>query len=248
LARTLRSAQHLDYLGVVDYVYIWFNKLQIPPFVYVLYRYMYTREEKFISWDVESLVTKGGWWRAIPMFLLQLAMLFVVYDFFYSLLHNFLHRKGIYEWIHKHHHKQKAPSRGNTDAVNVHPVEFFLGEWNHLFALIVLNYVFRRQLHVISCVLFLGIGGVLATLNHTRYDVVVKWWNGAVIYDSKAHDVHHRKPRSNFGQYIMLWDSIWGTFRSYEEGEKVIEEMQIDYKTGRALNCESAAAARKKKE
>jgi sterol desaturase/sphingolipid hydroxylase (fatty acid hydroxylase superfamily) len=59
-------------------------------------------------------------------------LLFVVYDFFYTIGHRVLHHRSIYKYIHKHHHRQRAPSRGNVDAVNVHPFEFVSGEYNHL--------------------------------------------------------------------------------------------------------------------
>lgn len=53
---------------------------------------------------------------------IALPALYAVYDLFYSLFHRALHLRAVYPWVHKHHHRQLAPSRGNTDAVNVHPV------------------------------------------------------------------------------------------------------------------------------
>lgn len=173
--------------------------------------------------------------------LLPLPCLYVVYDFFYTILHWGLHIKSIYGYIHKHHHVQKAPryvnycvpdtwllsplcgltnlttclysiSRANVDAVNVHPIEFFLGEYNHLLALFLCCNVLGLQIHIAGGILLLAVGGVLAGLNHTRYDVVISLF-GLTLYDSKVHDVHHRIPQSNYGQYIMLWDHIFGSFR-----------------------------------
>jgi len=96
------------------------------------------------------------------------------------------------------------------------------------------------KIHIVGAFLFLAIGGVLAGINHTRYDVVISVplpWKTAksdahvngkengtgsaaakaslsfTLYDSKAHDVHHRIPQSNYGQYIMLWDHIFGSYR-----------------------------------
>jgi len=68
-----------------------------------------------------------------------LAQLFVIYDLFYSRFHHLLHWRAIYGLVHKHHHKQKAPSRGNYDAVNVHPFEFVTGEWLHLLAMFIFS-------------------------------------------------------------------------------------------------------------
>jgi sterol desaturase/sphingolipid hydroxylase (fatty acid hydroxylase superfamily) len=142
---------------------------------------------------------------------LPLVPIFVIYDFFYTALHWFLHLKSVYPHVHKHHHVQKAPSRANVDAINVHPLEFFLGEYNHLLAL----WLCCRcvcQVHVVGSLLFLVVGAVLAGINHTRYDVTLGYGD-FLLFDSKAHDVHHRIPQSNYGQYIMLWDVVFGTFR-----------------------------------
>ena len=35
------------------------------------------------------------------------------------------------------------------------------------------------------------------------------------IFGVRAHDTHHAIPNSNYGQYIMLWDYVMGTFRPH---------------------------------
>jgi sterol desaturase/sphingolipid hydroxylase (fatty acid hydroxylase superfamily) len=183
--------------------------------------------------------------------ILPIPVLFITYDFFYTLLHWFLHVKAIYAFVHKHHHHQKAPSRANIDAVNVHPLEFFLGEFNHVLAL---HFVVRGMPLVeyhgmdvswAGAALFIGMGGVLAGLNHTRYDVVVRIPSGSrdeegkncgwTLFDSKHHDVHHRIPQSNYGQYTVLWDRMFGTFREYNGGDRVNPAYQLDSATGMTL-------------
>jgi sterol desaturase/sphingolipid hydroxylase (fatty acid hydroxylase superfamily) len=101
-------------------------------------------------------------------------------------------------------------SRANVDAVNVNPIEFFLGEYNHLWSLF-LSCQFL-QVHVVTILVFLALGGFLAGLNHTRFDICISFF-GFNLYDSKAHDVHHRIPQSNYGQYMMLWDYLFGSYR-----------------------------------
>lgn len=192
--------KHLDVLSVKDRIFIGISKAQTVPFVYFYLRYAYF--EPNILWRLSDATLLNTIVPLIP--------LFVVYDFFYTLLHWFLHIKAIYGYVHKHHHHQKAPSRANVDAVNVHPLEFFLGEYNHLFTLYLCCQCIT--FHIVCCILFLAIGGVLAGINHTRFDVSVRVW-GWNLYDSKAHDVHHRMPQSNYGQYSMLWDTIFGSYR-----------------------------------
>lgn len=143
---------------------------------------------------------------------LPLPILYVIFDFFYTVIHWALHIKAIYGYIHKHHHHQKAPSRANVDAVNVHPIEFFLGEYDHLWSLFLVCNVLNMKVHICAAIFFLAFGGLLAGLNHTRFDISFSLF-GLKLYDSKAHDVHHRIPQSNYGQYMMLWDYIFGSYR-----------------------------------
>ncbi|KAL3767986.1 hypothetical protein ACHAWU_005444 [Discostella pseudostelligera] len=184
--------------------------------------------------------------------ILPIPVLFITYDFFYTLLHWFLHVKSIYAYVHKHHHHQKAPSRATVDAVNVHPLEFFLGEFNHLLAL----HLVVRGMPLIGfhgmdvssagATLFLAMGGVLAGLNHTRHDVTARIPSslrnangeegGWTIYDSKHHDVHHRIPQSNYGQYTVFWDRIFGTFREYNNEDRINPAYQLDPSTGKTLS------------
>jgi sterol desaturase/sphingolipid hydroxylase (fatty acid hydroxylase superfamily) len=212
--------KHLDDLSRKDLLFIGISKAQTAPFMYFYLRYAYF--EPCMAWDVSKMTL---WNTLVP-----LPFLFVIYDFISTILHWALHLKFIYAYIHKHHHHQKAPSRANVDAVNVHPIEFFLGEYNHLLVLflscracqfistttttatLATSSTLSPHIHVVSSILFLAIGGILAGINHTRYDFVCTI-AGITLFDSKAHDVHHRIPQSNYGQYIMLWDRVFGTYR-----------------------------------
>ena len=157
-----------------------------------------------IIWSVPSDA------RALVHVVLMLVPLIVVYDFFYTLFHRALHHRSIYKYVHKHHHRQKAPSRGNVDAVNVHPFEFVSGEYNHLLAVFLVGH-YIGQLHFATVILLLVLGSFLTTLNHTRFDVVFPYFSS--VYQSKYHDIHHWYPDSNYGQYIMLWDHVFGWFK-----------------------------------
>jgi sterol desaturase/sphingolipid hydroxylase (fatty acid hydroxylase superfamily) len=192
--RIPQRGKHLDTLGTVDWAFICWNKFTTSVFTYHAIRYCWLSPS--IKWSLDD-TTPLNTVVAFPA-------LFVVYDLFYSLWHRFLHLRQFYKYIHKHHHHQAAPTRGNVDAVNVHPVEFIVGEYLHLLAIAIV------PCHVITAALFVVIGGVLASLNHTRYDVVA-----GALFDVKAHDEHHVIPTVNYGQYIMLWDHIFGTYRAH---------------------------------
>ena len=268
--------KHLDNFSWKDKTFIAMNKCMTGIFVYCYFGYLWSVRKDTLKHGHdhhdhedhhhhhhhhgESLVDehdnccgggKGVWAIDEVSFvntILPIPILFVTYDFFYTLLHWFLHVKFIYAFVHKHHHFQKAPSRANIDAVNVHPIEFFLGEFNHLFALhlvvkgMPLVGFHGMDISWLGAALFIGIGGVLAGLNHTRYDVVLRIpsgssnedgkSNGWTLFDSKHHDVHHRIPQSNYGQYTVLWDRMFGTFREYNKDDRVNPAYQLDPATG----------------
>jgi sterol desaturase/sphingolipid hydroxylase (fatty acid hydroxylase superfamily) len=93
------------------------------------------------------------------------------------------------QFVHKHHHRQHAPSRGNVDAVNTHPFEYLVGEYLHL------GVVMAIPCHVVAVIAFVFAGGVLASLNHTRFDIGILG-----LYEVHHHDTHHRLPQTNYGQ------------------------------------------------
>mmetsp|Transcript_13529 Transcript_13529/g.29388 ORF Transcript_13529/g.29388 Transcript_13529/m.29388 type:complete len:376 (-) Transcript_13529:213-1340(-) len=216
--------KHLDELSSLDHLFIGMNRIATAPFVYFLLSYLY--HEPNAVWDVKRL--------SVTNVILPIPCIFVIYDFFYTILHWALHIKAIYGFIHKHHHHQKAPSRATVDAINVHPVEFFLGEYNHIFACFLYCRVLNMELHAATVILFLIIGAVLAGLNHTRFDCVISLF-GVTLYDSKYHDVHHRIPQSNYGQYIMFWDHVFGSFRDYNPNDRINAKAQLDPRTGKSF-------------
>lgn len=192
------KGKHLDELEKLDKTFVLINKFATALFVYHFIRY--TINAPNIKWRSEE-VTLGNTLGAYIAF-------YFFYDFFYMWFHRTLHIRSLYPLIHKHHHRQKAPSRGNIDAINVHPFEFVVGEYLHLATVLVI------PCHIYTAVFFILIGGLLASLNHTRFDVTIP-----KIYDVKVHDVHHRIPESNYGQYTMFWDRVFGSFRPYEGKE-----------------------------
>jgi sterol desaturase/sphingolipid hydroxylase (fatty acid hydroxylase superfamily) len=202
--------KHLDEFRTIDRICVVFSKANTGPFTYLFFRYLWFSEA--VLWD----------WRQITIAnaLLPIPLLYITFDATYVLLHWILHWQSLYPYIHKHHHIQKAPSRGSVDAANVHPVEMFLGEYNHILALFLVTSVFNLRIHLLAPVVFLILGGVIAGVNHTRHDITVTLpiptaggWSKMKIFDSKAHDVHHRIPQCNYGQYTMFWDILLGTYR-----------------------------------
>lgn len=188
------KGKHLDTLDPKDWAFIAFNRLTGVTFVYNCLQYMSVSPH--VPWGLNELTVMNT--------VFALPALFIFYDFFYCLWHRLLHVRGIYGWVHKHHHRQVVPTRGTLDAMNVHPVEFIVGEYLHLLAMMAV------PAHAITCGVFIILLGVLTTLNHTRLDVKVPLG----IFSVSWHDLHHRLPQSNYGQYTMFWDHLWGSYRT----------------------------------
>lgn len=196
----------LERLSFLDKLYIFLAKVVTALFVYHTYKFTVATDVSRISLDfrTNAIIT------ALKYFPLHLFALIMVYDFFYTLFHWALHWPPIYPLVHKHHHRQMSPFRGNADAINDHPLEYVSGEYLHLFALYLLTRcVPAQQVHAISVVLFIFIGGTLASLNHTRINFHIPF-----MFNVNSHDYHHRQPKVNFGQYVMFWDWVFGTYQA----------------------------------
>ncbi|GBG26945.1 Methylsterol monooxygenase 1 [Hondaea fermentalgiana] len=202
------SGKSLEVLGWKDWAFVYFNRLSVPLMTYHMFWYAFSSGD--ITWKVEDIGLLNTLGAVVAYY--------IVYDLFYVPFHAFLHVRAVYPWVHKHHHRQAAPSRGNTDASNTHPIEFVLGEYLHLVAVAVVAQIFTP--HVISIPIFVLVGGVMASLNHTRMDLEIPHF-----FDTKAHDLHHCIPTCNYGQYIMLFDKAYGTFRA---SHKPAEEKKVN--------------------
>lgn len=196
------KGKHLDEFSSLDKWFIFTNKVLTVLFVYHLLWVCYYTPT--IKWKVEEVT--------ITNTLGSLVAFYFFYDFIYMNFHRILHFRSLYPLIHKHHHRQKAPSRGNLDAINVHPFEFLVGEYLHLVT------AWLIPCHVFTVAFFIIIGGVLASLNHTRFDISIPY-----VFTVNVHDVHHRLPESNYAQYIMFWDYLFGSFRPYNSVNNITD-------------------------
>jgi sterol desaturase/sphingolipid hydroxylase (fatty acid hydroxylase superfamily) len=194
-ARIPESGRFLEKLSRKDYAFIYINRMSVPLMMFSLIRtaWLGGLPGGHIRWaaaDATVLNTVGS-----------LLCMFLLYDAIYVPFHWALHLRALYPWIHKHHHAQCAPARGNLDASNTHPVEFILGEFIHVLVVALV------PAHVYAVGVFIIGGGVLASLNHTRFDISIPGF-----FNVRAHDKHHHAITVNYGQYAMFVDSLFGTY------------------------------------
>ena len=122
--------KHLESFERRDRQFIAFSQVAIVVMTVHYLPFMATSPN--VLWRLDQ-VSLANTFLALPAF-------FVVYDFFYAPFHRALHHRSIYAYVHKHHHRQVVPTRGNNDAINVHPFEFLMGEYNHVFAIFLVSH------------------------------------------------------------------------------------------------------------
>jgi len=143
-------------------------------------------------------------------------LLLVVDDMLYAPLHRFMHLQSVYRFVHKHHHRNTFPARGYIDAANEHPVEQIAALTLHWIAVHVVAHT--SGLHVGAIGAHFGFKALGACFNHTGYDLQLRFLG--IDYSVRAHEMHHRKPQTNFAQYVMFWDRVMGTYKPYESGRR----------------------------
>mmetsp|Transcript_28979 Transcript_28979/g.62336 ORF Transcript_28979/g.62336 Transcript_28979/m.62336 type:complete len:332 (-) Transcript_28979:85-1080(-) len=146
-------------------------------------------------------------------------LLLVVDDALYAPLHRLMHHPAVYRHVHKHHHRNTFPARGYIDGANEHPVEQLSALCLHWLAMHIV--AASVGLHVAAVGLHLGFKALGACFNHTGYDLQLCFLG--IDYSVRAHEMHHRKPNTNFAQYVMFWDRLMGTYQEYDSGIKAEE-------------------------
>ena len=50
---------------------------------------------------------------------------------------------------------------------------------------------------------------------HAVDERVERALHDARVLRVRAHELHHRKPNTNYAQYVMFWDRLMGTYHPY---------------------------------
>ena len=208
---TIKSNKILsdDEIGLTDHIYTTINRCITTPIYFYHSAYYYRNYGNNVSmdWSLGYILNPLN----ILVIFIQFMSLFLIYDFIYVIFHRILHIPAIYPYIHKHHHRQVSPFRGTYDGINTHPFEYLFGLYLHLESIIILGFVFNK-IHLSAIFGFYLLSALMASWNHTRFAIYIPYF-----YDVRDHDVHHRWPRSNYGQFVMYWDKLFGSFLSFDQ-------------------------------
>ena len=127
---------------------------------------------------------------------------FVITDGVLYGAHRLLHRKTLFRWIHRVHHRWTSPTAFTAAAM--HPAEFAL------YQSIMLAPLFVLPIHVVGLVVVLVYQNTIALLDHSGVALgsVLPWQP-----PPRFHDDHHVHFHVNYGQTLGLWDRVFGTWR-----------------------------------
>lgn len=143
-------------------------------------------------------------WAWLP---LSLAVYLLVQDAFYYWAHRLMHRPGLFDWMHKGHHRSRQPTAYASFAFD--PAEAALTAW------LLPALTFVLPLHVGVALLGLGLMTAAAVLNHCGVEVWPQRWVGGplggVFITATHHSLHHTRFNANYGLYLRLWDRAFGT-------------------------------------
>jgi len=138
---------------------------------------------------------------------------FVLNDVIYYPFHLIAHRRVLYPYCHKQHHRQFVPFRGYADAANQHPLEQMYGFSIWIFSL----WTMSKTLGLHAATAWLGslAWAVLNICNHLPYDTRIHL---PLPYPAfpKDHNTHHRFPNTNYATLSTMTDRMFGTFRPYQ--------------------------------
>lgn len=200
-------------LHTIDYFYVFINSFIEMVFIFNLFFFGANSADvvysfDFGGWDVAS---RSGYtiWNT----LVASVFLILLDDAIYAPAHRFLHWKPIYPLVHKHHHRQKFPERGYLDAGNEHPVEQLIG-----LSIVYGSILITARLlgfHIASLVLTFVFYAFVNVVNHTSYDIKMKYLGVGFEFTVGAHEMHHRFFDCNYGKSCMWFDMLMGTYEPY---------------------------------
>jgi sterol desaturase/sphingolipid hydroxylase (fatty acid hydroxylase superfamily) len=147
----------------------------------------------------------ASWW----LIAVEYALYFFLFDTWFYWLHRWMHTEPVYTWVHKIHHRSRAPNLVSTFSVN--PLESFInGGFVPLFLTVFM-------VHEQTLALIVPTNVLMGIYVHSGYELLPRWWHKnwttKWFITASFHDQHHKFVTTNYGGYTTLWDYLCGTVR-----------------------------------
>lgn len=145
--------------------------------------------------------------RGWAYFVLSIFLMMVIQDTYFYWTHRFMHRRSLFRWFHRTHHRSTNTNPWTTYSVS--PLEAVVDSGASIVILLVL------PVTGLALFIFTWINTAYAVYTHLGYELYPRWlaqhWLGRWINTSVAHNTHHAKARYNYGWYFLFWDRMMGT-------------------------------------
>ena len=142
-------------------------------------------------------------YNSILICLFELALVLIVDDFFFYILHRLMHEsKYIYKKIHKIHHRANVPIP--FEYIYVHPLEWMSGMIGPFVGMILIGgisfesyciYLVIRNIHEIH---------IHSGLKTTNFYKIFPFYG-----TNEHHDIHHSKRNGNYASTFVIWNEIF---------------------------------------
>ncbi|KAJ1732089.1 C-4 sterol methyl oxidase [Coemansia biformis] len=152
-----------------------------------------------------------------PRVALQVAVFFVIEDFYHYWAHRLFHCGALYRRIHKVHHEHTAPF--GIAAEYAHPFETAVLGQGTIAGPLLFNHL-AGSVHITTMLVWIAARLCQTVEAHCGYDFpwsTSRWlpfWAGA-----SHHDYHHMAFVDNFASTFRWWDRAFGTDRRYQAHE-----------------------------
>lgn len=160
----------------------------------------------------QSLGIATPWLAQLP-FLVQVAIVMLVFEFGQYWMHRAMHNNALLWSTHAPHHHitQLNAMKGYIG----NPIELFL---------ISLSVIAFLDVDLAALFAAFNTLGVIATYAHANVRADPPIWYGFFFTTIRNHSLHHtalsyEDTRCNYGNSVILWDRVFGTYR---EGESAI--------------------------
>lgn len=140
-------------------------------------------------------------------FALNVMVLIVAHDAWFYWTHFVIHRPRLFRWFHRLHHRSHNPTPWTSYAFDAG--EAFV---NAIYLLVMMAIM---PTSVLASFIFTAHMMLRNAIGHSGYEIFPPGSDGRPRFDWLTtvthHDLHHRRPRTNFGLYFTFWDKLMGT-------------------------------------
>ena len=161
---------------------------------YYIYTYLYNN---FRVWEVPY--TGWGW-----------VFIFLVHDLFYYLEHRLSHRSGLFWAFHQVHHSSQELNFSTANRGTF--LDSFAGTFFWLMPIMGID--------ILQFAVMIGATNIWGIFNHTKL-IKNMGFLEYILATPSNHSVHHASNikylDKNYGQVLIIWDIMFGTFKREDE-------------------------------